>query len=111
MLLQTLKNIINQNGKGSSFFDYRMKQMNYPEQSEIIRTRIEKFFTIVDSMFLETGKRVGINPDTNTLIFYLPAYENCSGGRFVTLEQLSSGEKQLLINIFFQCGYTFSFCC
>lgn len=99
MLLQTLKNIINQNGEGSSFFDYRMKQMNYPEQSEMIRARIEKFFAVVDSVFSETGKTVGVDPATNSLVFYLIKGEGCSAPKkeYVTLEQLSSGEKQMLL--------------
>ncbi|MDE6026733.1 MAG: AAA family ATPase [Muribaculaceae bacterium] len=103
MLLQSLKNIINQNGAGTSFFDYRMKQMNYPSQSEHIRSRIEKFFGLIDCMFADTGKKVGINPETNTLVFYFVSDEQCkktsaeNSKGFVTLDQLSSGEKQLLL--------------
>lgn len=36
MLLQELKHIINQNGEGTSFFDYRMKMLNYPNEAETI---------------------------------------------------------------------------
>lgn len=43
MLLQALKNIINQNGEGTSFFDYRMKMLNFPAKAGIIRKRIENF--------------------------------------------------------------------
>lgn len=103
MLLQTLKNIINQNGEGTSFFDYRMKQMNYPSQSEHIRNRIDRFFKLIDGMFADTGKKIGINPTTNTLVFYLYPDSSCNKDSqeenkpYVTLEQLSSGEKQLLL--------------
>ncbi len=103
MLLQALKNVINQNGEGTSFFDYRMKQMNYPSQSEIIKSRIERFFTLINQMFEQTGKQVGIDPETNTLVFYLTSGKDCDfhqihhPRKYVSLEQLSSGEKQLLL--------------
>ncbi|MDE7421916.1 MAG: ATP-binding protein [Muribaculaceae bacterium] len=103
ILLQTLKNIINQNGEGTSFFDYRMKQMNYPSMSQVIQARIERFFHLIDSMFSQTGKYVGIDPETNTLVFYISKDDACQkdhkykSKRYVTLDQLSSGEKQLLL--------------
>ena len=34
ILLQDLKNIINQNGEGTSFFDYRMKMLNFPQEAD-----------------------------------------------------------------------------
>lgn len=103
LLLQSLKYIINQNGEGTSFFDYRMKQMNYPDQSDFIRQRIQKFFHLINQMFSDTGKKVGIDPSTNTLVFYLSSPDDCSPQRqptqqpFISLDQLSSGEKQLLL--------------
>lgn len=103
MLLQTLKNIINQNGEGTSFFDYRMKQMNYPSMSQLIQSRIEKFFHLIDTMFIPTGKYVGIDPETNTLVFYISNSSACQLNRkdkpkrYVSLDNLSSGEKQLLL--------------
>lgn len=101
MLLHALKNIITQNGEGTSFFDYRMKQMNYPSLSQLIQSRIEKFFHLIDSLFRQTGKYVGIDPATNTLVFYLSDENACQTNnltkRYVTLDQLSSGEKQLLL--------------
>ena len=101
MLLQALKNIINQNGEGTSFFDYRMKQMNYPSMLPVIQARIKKFFHLIDSLFSQTGKHVGIEPETNTLVFYLSGDNVCKADhmtkRYVTLDQLSSGEKQLLL--------------
>lgn len=71
MLLQSLKNIINQNGEGTSFFDYRMKMLNFPEKAEIIRKRIDNFFQLVNSLFEETGKEIRIDPQNNTLVFQL----------------------------------------
>lgn len=43
MLLQELKHVINQNGEGTSFFDYRMKMLNYPDKAEMIQKRIDTF--------------------------------------------------------------------
>ncbi|WP_308770259.1 ATP-binding protein [uncultured Bacteroides sp.] len=116
MLLQSLKNIINQNGEGTSFFDYRMKMLNFPEKAEIIRKRIDNFFQLVNSLFEETGKEIRIDPQNNTLVFSIikgtgRALITSDGQRVVTangdviraedekiqLDQLSSGEKQILL--------------
>ena len=115
MLLQALKNIINQNGEGTSFFDYRMKMLNFPEKAEIIRKRIENFFQLVNSLFEETGKEIMIDPQNNTLAFSIKstggALITSDGQRIMTadgdvlcvedekiqLDQLSSGEKQILL--------------
>lgn len=91
LLLEDLKSVINQNGRGTSFFDYRMQMLNYPERAAQISTRIDKFFKLVDSLFVETGKRVLIQPTTNTLVF------DMSGHTTIPLDRLSSGEKQLLL--------------
>lgn len=115
MLLQALKNIINQNGEGTSFFDYRMKMLNFPAKAGIIRKRIENFFQLVNSLFEETGKEIMIDPQNNTLVFSIKstggALITSDGQRVVTangdviraedekiqLDQLSSGEKQILL--------------
>lgn len=115
MLLQELKHIINQNGEGTSFFDYRMKMLNYPQKAAVIQKRIEKFFALVNSLFEETGKEIAIDRQNNTLIFHLKGSEDyivtkdnlhitTEGGSFLTtagvnvrLDQLSSGEKQMLL--------------
>lgn len=91
MLLQELKYIINQNGEGTSFFDYRMKMLNYPQEAGTIRQRIDKFFQSVNSMFEETGKEMMIDPQNNTLVFSIKEADK------IQLDQLSSGEKQLLL--------------
>lgn len=44
-----MKNIINQNGEGTSFFDYRMKMLNFPQEADKIRKRIETYFQVVNS--------------------------------------------------------------
>ncbi len=91
LLLEDLKNIINQNGRGTSFFDYRMQMLNYPDRAAQISARIDKFFKLVDSLFVETGKHVHIQPTTNTLVF------DIAGHTIIPLDRLSSGEKQLLL--------------
>lgn len=95
MLLQDLKNIINQNGEGTSFFDYRMKMLNYPQDADKIKKRIELYFQVVNSLFGETGKEITIDPKNNTLAFTLKRLSDLDV--VVQLEQLSSGEKQILL--------------
>lgn len=99
MLLQDLKNIINQNGEGTSFFDYRMKMLNYPQDADKIKKRIELYFQVVNSLFGETGKEITIDPKNNTLAFVLKRLSdlNVVTEGTVQLEQLSSGEKQILL--------------
>lgn len=69
ILLQELKHVINQNGEGTSFFDYRMKMLNYPDKADMIRKRIDTFFKLVNTLFKETGKEITIDPQNNTLVF------------------------------------------
>jgi len=91
ILLQELKYIINQNGEGTSFFDYRMKMLNFPKEADTIQQRIDKFFTLVNSLFEETGKEITIDPQNNILVFSIKGTEK------IQLDQLSSGEKQILL--------------
>ena len=90
-MLQELKYIINQNGEGTSFFDYRMKMLNFPKEADTIQQRIDKFFTLVNSLFEETGKEITIDPQNNILVFSIKGTEK------IQLDQLSSGEKQILL--------------
>lgn len=113
ILLQELKYIINQNGEGTSFFDYRMKMLNFPKEADTIQQRIDKFFTLVNSLFEETGKEITIDPQNNILVFSIKGTEKylttngkrlTTNGKYLTtgaekiqLDQLSSGEKQILL--------------
>lgn len=111
MLLQSLKETVNQNGRGSSFFDYRMQMLNYPERAQHIRQRIETFFGTVNSFFSETGKSITIDKVNNTFAFNIrwgrAVLRDSEGNALIdavpidsdliTMEQLSSGEKQLLL--------------
>ena len=96
MLLQELKHIILQNGEGTSFFDYRMKMLNYPEQADLIRQRIEAFFKVVNKLFDETGKSIAIDPKSNILVFVLNESKEPKK-EYVEIDKLSSGEKQILL--------------
>ncbi|MDE6300322.1 MAG: AAA family ATPase [Muribaculaceae bacterium] len=97
-LLQQLKGIINQNDKGTSFFDYRMRIVNYPEQKELVQRRLAYFFEVVDKMFQDTGKHICYDREKNTLAFQINdirmRYER---PKLISLDELSSGEKQLLL--------------
>lgn len=115
MLLQELKYIINQNGEGTSFFDYRMKMLNFPQEANTIQQRIDKFFQLVNSLFEETGKEIMIDPQNNILVFSIKGTEEAiytsdglrvftadnkalyGAAKKIQLDQLSSGEKQILL--------------
>lgn len=90
-LLQALLNVVMQNKNTTkSFFDYRMRMLNYPKEATLIEKRINKFFGIVNEMFGETGKVIEIDKESNRLIFKIKTVS-------IELEQLSSGEKQMLL--------------
>lgn len=106
MLLQELKYIINQNGEGTSFFDYRMKMLNFPKEADTIQQRIDNFFLLINSLFEETGKEIMIDPQNNILVFSIKGTEkyisangkyHTTGADYIQLDQLSSGEKQILL--------------
>lgn len=96
MLLQALREIIYQNGEGTSFFDYRMRMVNFPEERDDIERRIRQLFDVINGFFKETGKAVFIDKESNKLVFSVEGYTN----KTVQIEQLSSGEKQLLLILF-----------
>lgn len=98
-LLRDLKDVLNQNGRGTSFFDYRMKIINFPDQAERIRSRIDNFFSLVNSLFAETGKEVSIDTRSNSIMFTIANSDAVNGGEksIITVDMLSSGEKQLML--------------
>lgn len=94
-LLQALLDVILQNkNTKKTFFDYRMRMLNYPEEATLIEERINKFFGVVNDLFAETGKVLEIDKDSNRLVFKI---ENKNGAYQIGMEQLSSGEKQMLL--------------
>jgi len=91
-----------------------MRMLNYADQAETIQRRINQFFKIVNVLFQETGKEIAIDVKNNTLAFRIRGTEKfltangkllvtdkdqliTTSGDKVTLEQLSSGEKQVLL--------------
>lgn len=95
-LMQELDKIIYEHKpKSFSFYDYRMISLNFPEKREDIERRIDSLFHIIDRFFESSGKRIDINKSTNKLCFTFSDNDD-----EITLEDLSSGEKQLLIILF-----------
>lgn len=100
-LYQELEKVVFQSPNNKlSFFNYRMRAINYPEERERVEQRIEGFFQLVNRIFEETGKTIEIDKEINGLVFMM------DGGRVkIRLSQLSSGEKQvllLLLTVFLQ---------
>lgn len=90
-LMQELNKVVIQNQEGLSFFNYRMKKLDYPEKAEEIQQNIDELFAIVNELFSDTQKRIDTSKGNNsTLIFH-------QGSQIIHLEQLSAGEKQLLL--------------
>ena len=88
-LLQELNYVLYQNKDGFSFFNYRMKILNEPSRSEEIQKNISVLFDVINEMFADTGKTVEISKDSE-LVFRQREL-------VLKVEDLSSGEKQLLL--------------
>jgi predicted ATPase len=89
-LYENLMRVVLQNEKQDSFFNYRMRALNYPDEAKRISERIDILFHEIDSYFAQTGKNISIHKDRNVLVF------NELSGHTIELEMLSAGEKQLL---------------
>lgn len=95
-LMQELDRIVYQHNNAElSFYDYRMMSLNYPEKRQEIEENITTLFGIIDKFFLPSGKHIELDKENNRLVFVLEANDYK-----IQLEQLSSGEKQLLIILF-----------
>lgn len=92
-LMEELENLVIKNKNAYSFFDYRMRALNFPEESKIVNDRIEKFIALVNTFFSETKKRMEIDRQENSLIFI----DDSNNHNKINLEQLSAGEKQMLL--------------
>lgn len=93
-LMDELENLVIKNKKAYSFFDYRMRALNFPEESNTVNERIEKFIVLVNTFFKETKKQMEIDRQENSLMFI---DESNNPLHKITLEQLSAGEKQMLL--------------
>lgn len=90
VLYDNLMRVVLQNEKQDSFFNYRMRALNYPEEAGRIAKRIEMLFQEVDKYFSQTGKKLEIDKERNLLVFREET------GDVIELDMLSAGEKQLL---------------
>lgn len=90
ILYENLMRVVLQNEKQNSFFNYRMRALNYPEEASRIARRIDTLFLEIDGYFGQTGKRIEIDKERNFLVFREDA------GVTIELDMLSAGEKQLL---------------
>jgi predicted ATP-binding protein involved in virulence len=81
------------NYKYIAFPNYRLKAINYPKLIRKIEEKESKLFDRINRLFAETGKKIERNPESNTLFFRRDR-------SVISLEKLSSGEKQLLMIIF-----------
>lgn len=91
-LYERLMGVVLQSEKRESFFNYRMRALNYPEERSRIEKRIEMLFKVIDSYFKDSHKHIVIDKDSNMLVF-----KEGVDGNTVTLHMLSAGEKQLLL--------------
>ena len=76
-----------------SFSNYRFKATNYPELADRINERIDVLFQLINECFSDTGKKIAIDRTNNRIIFH-------KDKAVINLEQLSSGEKQILLILF-----------
>jgi predicted ATP-binding protein involved in virulence len=81
------------NHKYIAFPNYRLKAINYPKLIRKIHEKEAKLFDRINRLFAETEKTIEIDPENNTLFFRRDR-------TVISLDKLSSGEKQLLMIIF-----------
>lgn len=92
LLYERLMQVVVQNEQSDSFFNYRMRALNYPEAKTRIETRINNLFKEINEYFKESNKQITIDRDSNMLVFKEGQDES-----IVSLSMLSAGEKQLLL--------------
>lgn len=92
LLYERLLGVVLQNEKQESFFNYRMRALNYPEERSRIEKRIEMLFGVIDDYFKDSDKHIAIERVSNMLVF-----KEGTDEKTVTLQMLSAGEKQLLL--------------
>lgn len=90
-LMQSLANVVYQNNTRPSFFDYRMRALNFREETDRVLNRIDHLFSIVNQFFMETQKEIEFDRENNKLVF------RKADGKIISLEMLSAGEKQLML--------------
>jgi len=89
----TLDQVLYQrNPKVFSFSDYRLSMLKDLRAAMHKQERIDKFFDLINSLFLMTGKTIDID-DKNRVIFR-------KGKQIIDMDKLSAGEKQILLLLF-----------
>ncbi len=89
-LSKQLEFVINQNSKAPSFFNYRLRALDDKKNAESILKNIDDFFECVNKFFQETKKKIDVSSNPARLFF------KTEYGGEIDIDQLSSGEKQLL---------------
>ncbi len=90
---QTLDQVLYQrNPDVFSFSDYRLSMLKDLRAAMRMQERIDKFFELINSLFLMTGKTIDID-DKNRVIFR-------KGKQIIDMNKLSAGEKQILLLLF-----------
>ncbi len=93
-LTNELKKIILEVGKGTnSFTEYRLRITQAIEKADEINKQISIFFSLIDRLFKNTGKKISIDYTSNRIVFN-------TDDKVIEIEDLSSGEKQLLLILF-----------
>ncbi|MBD5170732.1 MAG: ATP-binding protein [Bacteroidales bacterium] len=88
-LSQDLDSYIYDMKTGPSLMYYRMSMLDASAAKQMkVRERLDKFCDVVNALFKDTGKRIEI--EGNKFIIN-------SNGRFLSSNDLSSGEKQMLL--------------
>lgn len=90
-LYETLYKVVYQNSERKSFFDYRMRALNFKNEAARVEKRINTLFRIINGFFKETGKTIDFDLENNRLVFITRQRTQLS------LDKLSAGEKQLLL--------------
>jgi predicted ATP-binding protein involved in virulence len=78
-----------------SFSDYRLQMLTNLKEAGKIQARIDKFFEMIDMLFASTGKKIAIDR-RNRIVFHKGEH----GDITIEVEQLSAGEKQILLLLF-----------
>lgn len=93
LTLELLDLIYTTGQRKNTFFDYRLKASNFPDQAASINKHIQSLYKLINDQFESTNKRIEVDVETNKLVFR-------QGEHIIQLEELSSGEKQFLLIIF-----------
>lgn len=90
-LMAELNKVVYQNPFRQSFFDYLMRTYHFDSETNRVKARVDKLFSIINSFFFETRKKITFDQNGNKLIF------TDDLNTVISLEMLSAGEKQLLL--------------